>query len=102
MLIGTVFNNFRYPDSQLLVDEGVLIYVTRVRDQLMFLHTFLMFANFIQFNDKIKNEGIKHGCTFIAMMFYQMVVISVGSAVFYMPRPKECRNLSTGCVVMWL
>jgi hypothetical protein len=61
-----------------------------------------MVTNYIQFHEKIKNEGIKYCCTFIGMMFYQFVVLSVGTAVFYMPRPKLCRNLATGCVVMWL
>lgn len=61
-----------------------------------------MVANFIQYHDKIKNEGIKHGCTFLAMMLYLLVVLLVGNAVFFMPRPKACRNLATGCVVMWL
>jgi hypothetical protein len=47
LLGGNLYNNFVYPDSQLIVDANILDSIKTVRSELVFLHTFLMVTNYI-------------------------------------------------------
>ena len=84
------------------MDEDAEKGLHTVRFMLIVLHAFLVVTNYIMYSDKIRADGFKYTSTFIGMMFYQYIILSVAQLIFVLPRPELCRNIATASTVLWL
>lgn len=85
----------------LVLEPKTLVYVVRVRKELICLHGFLMVSNYLQFSRRIKTEALKQSFVFVGMLVYQFVILQVAENVFYMPKYDTVVSLDTCAVLMW-